>query len=290
MEPTDAAATATATADGGGISSTVESVLAQLPEWGIKIVGVIALFIIGRWLASKLGRGVQRALDKRDFDKTLARFFGTLVRVLVLIVVILACLSIFGIETTSVAAVLGAAALAVGLALQGSLANFAAGVMLIVFRPFKVGDFIRAGGENGTVDTLGLFTTTMDTPDKRRIIVPNSAVFGNNIENFSHHETRRVEVAVGCDYSADLKATRAALEKAITLVPTRLEGGAHAVFLAGLGDSAVDWKVRVWTASADYWTCHEQTVEAVKNALDEVGIGIPFPQMDLHVDGGLAKT
>ncbi len=144
----------------GGASTTVNSLLEQLPEWGIKIVGVIALFIIGKWVAGKIGRGITKSLEKRDFDETLARFFGTMARIFIVIVVVLACLSIFGIETTSFAAVLAAAGFAVGMAMQGSLGNFAAGVMLIVFRPFKVGDVIKAAGEVGKVDNIGLFVTT----------------------------------------------------------------------------------------------------------------------------------
>lgn len=270
-----------------GISSAAESILVQLPSWGMKILGVLALFIVGRWVASRLGSALERSLERRELDMTLSRFFATLVRTLILVVVVLGCLSIFGIETTSVAAVLGAAALAVGLALQGSLANFAAGIMLIVFRPIRVGDLVRAGGELGKVDRLGLFTTTLDTPDNRRITVPNSAVFGNNIVNLSHHGTRRVDVAVGCAYGADLDATRRVLEGAIAEVALKVDGAAHQVFLKGLGASSVDWEVRVWCQVPDYWACHEQVVRAVKRALDAARIGIPFPQLDVHLDGAL---
>ncbi|PKN55084.1 MAG: mechanosensitive ion channel protein [Deltaproteobacteria bacterium HGW-Deltaproteobacteria-14] len=277
-------AAATPAPDSGGLGSTVESLLQQLPEWGMKIIGILALFIVGRWLAGKLGRAVQRTLEKRDFDATLSRFFGTMVRTLVLVVVVLACLSIFGIETTSVAAVIGAAAFAVGLALQGSLANFAAGVMLVVFRPYKVGDFVQVSGQLGTVETLGLFTTTLDTPDNRRIIIPNAQIFSGTIENLTHNDRRRADVPVGVDYTADLDVTRKVLEGAIPNVASRIVDAPHQVFLANLGGSSVDWQVRVWCKSADFGTCRQQTVAATKKALDAAGISIPFPQLDVHLD------
>lgn len=270
-----------------GISNAMESVLVQLPGWGMKLLGVLALFVVGRWLASRIGNALERNLERRELDKTLTRFFATILRSLMMVIVVLGCLSIFGVETTSVAAVLGAAALAVGLALQGSLANFAAGVMLVIFRPFRVGDVIRAAGETGKVDRLGLFTTTLDTPDNRRLTIPNSAIFGGNIENLSHHSTRRVAVPVGCSYAADLDLTRQVLEAAIREVPTRLPDAEHQVFLSGLGASSVDWEVRIWCKAPDFWTCRQETIVAVKTALDRAQIAIPFPQMDVHVDGGL---
>jgi len=286
----EAAASAADAGSGGGIEATLQSLLAQLPDWGMKILGVLAVFIIGKWIAGRLAKTLQKQLDKRKFDKTLSRFFATLVRTLVLVIVVLACLSIFGIETTSVAAVIGAAAFAVGLALQGSLSNFSAGVMLIIFRPFKVGDLVEVAGELGVVDVLGMFTTTLDTPDNRRIIVPNSAIFSGNIENLTHNPRRRVDVPVGVDYAADLDVTRKVLEGAIPNVACRLPDAPHAPFLAGLGGSSVDWQLRVWCDPKDYWTCWEQTTAAAKKALDAAGISIPFPQMDVHLDGGLDKS
>lgn len=284
----DSAAQA-APAASDGIGSTLESLLQQLPEWGMKILGVIAVFIIGRWIASRIGKALQRTLERRKFDLTLARFFGVLVRTLILVIVILACLSIFGIETTSVAAVIGAAAFAVGLALQGSLGNFAAGVMLVIFRPFKVGDYVQISSQEGTVDTVGLFTTTLDTLDNRRIIVPNSQIYTASIENLTHHERRRADVPVGVDYGADIDATRKILEGVIPNVAARIVDAPHQVYLCDLGGSSVDWQVRVWCKPSDYFACREQTVAATKKALDAAGISIPFPQLDVHLDGGLEK-
>lgn len=272
------------------MDSTLEAILTQLPDYAIKVVGVIVLFIVGRWLAGFLATRLRRRLEKREFDTTLSRFFATMVRMLVLVVVVLACLSIFGIETTSVAAVLGAAAFAVGMAMQGSLGNFAAGVMLVVFRPYKVGDLIKVSGELGTVFEIGLFTTILDTFDNRRLVIPNGTIFSGTIENMTAHDLRRVDVDVGCEYSADLDATRKVLEGCIANVPGRTEGQAHHVYLVGLGASSVDWQVRVWTKAHDYLAVREQVVRAAKQALDAAKIGIPFPQMDVHLDGGLDKA
>jgi small conductance mechanosensitive channel len=169
--------------------------------------------------------------------------------------------------------------------LQGTLSNFAAGIMLLVFRPFKVGQYISVSGTAGTVEEIDLFTTSLNTLDNVRLVVPNGQVFGQTIHNFGHQASRRVVVPVGVAYSADIDATRAALEKAVAAVPGALRDPAPQVFLAGLGASAVDWQVRVWCGNDDYWATWEATVRAVKMALDEAGISIPFPQLDVHVSG-----
>ncbi|PIE20316.1 MAG: mechanosensitive ion channel protein [Proteobacteria bacterium] len=282
-------AAAAAAEEAAAASTTIDSLLQQLPEWGMKIVGVLAVFIIGKWIAGKLGRWVTATLAKRDFDATLGKFFGDLTRIFLLIVVVMAALSIFGIETTSITAVLAAAGFAVGMALQGSLGNFASGVMLIIFRPFKIGDVIKAAGEVGKVDNIGMFVTSLDTPDNRRIFVGNSAIWSGNIENLTHHDLRRADVPVGCDYSATIPETRKVLESAIALVDSRVKDAPHQVYLVDLGGSSVDWQVRVWCKAEDWFTCREQTVMATKKVLDAAGIGIPFPQMDVHVDGKLGE-
>ncbi len=256
----------------------------KLIDLGLKLIGVVVLFIVGRWVARKVGRVVEKSLKKKDFDKTLTKFFATVASTLVLIMVVLACLSIFGIATTSVAAILGAAGLAIGLAFQGSLSNFAAGIMLIVFRPYNVGDVVKIAGEVGKVDELGLFVTVLDTPDNRRIMIPNGKAFDGVIENITHHELRRVDVPVGTDYSKTVDETRAILQACIADVPGRVEGQPHAAYLAELGASSVDWEVRVWCNAADWFDVREQTIRAIKNHLDAADIGIPFPQMDVHLD------
>jgi small conductance mechanosensitive channel len=193
----------------------------------------------------------------------------------------------FGIQTTSFAAVIGAAAFAIGLAFQGTLSNIASGVMLLIFRPFKVSDVINAAGVTGRVIEIGLFTTCFDTLDNRRIFVPNALIFGGTIENVTYHEKRRVDVSVGTDYGADLDEVRAVLERSIASVEGAVDDPEPQIYLLELGGSSIDWSVRVWCMTDDYWPVREATTRAVKIGLDAAGIGIPFPQMDVHVDGSL---
>jgi len=253
-------------------------------DYGTRIIGVLVLLFVAWIIAGWLSRMVNRAMSKAQVDETLTRFVGHLVRWLVILLAVLACLGVFGVQTTSFAAVIGAAGLAVGLAFQGTLSNFAAGVMLLVFRPFSVGDVINAAGVLGKVQAIELFTVAIDTFDNRRIIIPNSAVFGSTIENISHHPTRRADVDVGTDYTADIDQTREVLMAAAKSVEGGLEDPAPDVFLAGLGASSVDWSVRVWCNSGDFGAVKQATTRAVKKALDDAGIGIPFPQMDVHLD------
>jgi len=259
-------------------------------QYATKLAGAV-VFLLLAWIAAGWSRRiVRRALERASFDSTLTLFFANVARWLVLLLALLACLGIFGIQTTSFAAVIGAAGLAIGLAFQGALSNVAAGVMLLIFRPFSVGDVVNAGGVIGKVTEIQLFTTTFDTPDNRRIIVPNALIFGQTIENVTHHDQRRVNVDVGTDYSADLDHVRQVLEAAIPGIPGVLEEPAPQVFLSALGGSSIDWQVRVWCNTGDYWDVHQATVRGVKRALDEAAIGIPFPQMDVHLDGPLGSS
>ncbi|MEM9366916.1 MAG: mechanosensitive ion channel domain-containing protein [Planctomycetota bacterium] len=247
-------------------------------------VGLGVIFL-GYLLARYLMRLISRPICRR-VDETLGKFIGKAIFYLVMFGVTGAVLSKLGAPLGGLAAMLAATGFAVGLAFQGTLSNFAAGVLMLVFRPFKVGDFISAGGVSGTVDEIDLFTTTLDTPDNRRIIVPNGSIASGTIENISHHAHRRVEVEVGVDYAADLQTTREALQAAVnnligSIIPGEDRGSA--VVLAGLGDSAVMWKVRIWVAKSDYWPMTEALTAQVKTELDAASIGIPFPQMDLHV-------
>jgi small conductance mechanosensitive channel len=255
--------------------------------YGTRLAGAVLLLFIAWIIAAWAKRIVSRRFEAAKLDVMLGGFFASMARWLVLLVAVLACLGIFGVQTTSVAALVGAAGLAVGLAFQGSLSNFAAGMMLLVFRPFGIGDYVSVAGTSGTVVALELFTTSFDTPDNRRIIVPNSLIFGETIENFTYHSVRRVDVGVGVDYAADIDRTREILERAVASVEGRLDTPASQVFLKELGASSVDWIVRVWCETADFWSVHEATVRAVKRHLDDAAIGIPFPQMDVHLDGRL---
>lgn len=249
--------------------------------YGTRLLGVLVfLFVASR--AAKLVRNLMaRQGDKGRMDPTIARFAGNSVYWLILIMSGIACLGIFGIETTSFAAVIGAAGLAIGLAFQGSLSNLASGVMLVIFRPFSVGEVVRIAGEVGKVHEVELFTTTLDTPDNRRIIVPNAAVFGGTIENISHHATRRVDVNVGADYGASIDVTREALLKAAARVPDQTDEAA--AVLTGLGASSVDWQVRVWIRSAEYFAAMDALTQYVKEELDDAGIGIPYQTIDINL-------
>lgn len=259
-------------------------------EYGPKVIGVLVALVLALMIAGWTERVVRVALERRSFDATLTRFFAKLARYFILIAAVLGCLGVFGIQTASFAAVLAAAGFAIALAFQGTLGNFAAGVMLLVFRPFKVGDYVEVNGETGTCEHIDLFTCEFRTLDNRRLIVPNGSVFGNTITNYTGYEVRRVDIDVGAEYSADVDATRAALEKAAAKVEGKLTDPPPQVFLKGLGDSSIDWQVRVWCKTADYWDVWQATVRATKLALDEAGIGIPFPQRDVHFDEAVVKA
>ncbi len=248
------------------------------------LVGFLAFVIVGWFVAGIVRRTIRSNLERTEFDVTLTRFVSNLTYYVILIVALIAGLQKFGVSTASFAAVLGAAGLAVGLAFQGALSNFAAGVMLVVFRPFTVGDVIEAAGARGKVYAVQLFTTEIDTPDNRRITLPNSDVFSSKIENVTYHDTRRVDVAVGTDYPADLGATRQVLVDAAESIDDRLPDEDVVVYLDSLGDSAIHWAVRVWATTDDYWAVREQLTREIKTRLDAADIGIPYPQMDVHVD------
>ena len=261
----------------------------DMAAWGIRIGGVLALFLVALMISRWVRNAVEAGLTRSKFDPTLTKFFANMSRYMVLLLAVLACLGVFGIETTSFAAVIGAAGLAVGLAFQGTLSNFSAGVMLLVFRPFKVGDFVGIGGEMGTVREIDLFNTAIDTTDNRRLVIPNGNIFGNTIVNVTFNSTRRVDIDVGADYGADIDATRKALEGVAANVEGALTEPAPQIFLKSLGGSSVDWQVRIWCKTQDYWDVYQRTTRATKMALDAAGIGIPFPQMDVHLDGKLDK-
>lgn len=253
-----------------------------------KVVGVLVLLVVAWTVSRWAGKRVTKSTEGR-LDLTIARFLGSLTRYLILIMALLGCLNIFGFETTSFAAVIGAAGLAIGLAMQGTLSNFSAGLMLLIFRPFKIDDVVSTAGITGKVVNLSLFTTEFDTPDNRRIIVPNGSIFGSTIENITFHDTRRVDVAVGTDYPADISQTRDVLINAVKNLEGVHAEPAPVAYLTELGGSSIDWSVRVWANTADYWAVREEATQSIKNALDQAGIGIPYPQMDVHLDGKLSS-
>ncbi len=261
-----------------------------LMEHGPKVLGVLLALFFAFVLASWAERGVRAGLEKRSFDATLTRFFAKFARYLILVGAVLGCLGVFGIQTASFAAVLAAAGFAVGLAFQGTLGNFAAGIMLLVFRPFKVGDFVEVNDDTGVCEHIDLFTCEFRTLDNRKLIIPNGAVFGSTITNYTGYDVRRVDVDVGAEYSASIDATRKALEASAAHVPGMVKDPAPQVFLKGLGGSSVDWQVRVWCKTEDYWDVWQATVRTAKLSLDEAGIGIPFPQQDVHLDEAVIKA
>ncbi|MDX1733047.1 MAG: mechanosensitive ion channel [Halioglobus sp.] len=252
--------------------------------WGTRIALALVIFIVGRIVVGIVVKGVKRVLNKRGFDEILVGFLTSILRWVLLLFVIVAALSQLGIDTTSMVALLGAAGLAIGLSLQDSLSNFASGVMLIVFRPFTKGNFVEAGGATGVVDKISIFTTTMTTPDNKEIIIPNGAIISNNITNFSARATRRVDMVFGISYDDDLLAAKRLLSEIIGADERILAEPAPVIALGELADSSVNFLVRPWVKSEDYWAVFWDTTETVKLRFDEAGITIPYPQMDLHVD------
>ncbi len=251
-------------------------------SYATRIIGAVLLLLAGIWVAKLAERLTRSALSRAKVDVTLCGFIARAARTAILALAVIACLGAFGIETTSFAALIGAAGLAIGLAFQGTLSSIAAGVMLLSLRPFKVGDLITVAGFHGTVQAIGLFTVELDTFDLRRVVLPNNAVFGESIENHSHSPKRRVEVDVGCAYGADLKKSREIILAACRTIEDTLD--APEAYLMGLGGSSVDWQARVWVSPARYLAVRDQLTEAVKQHLDDAGISIPFPQMDVHLD------
>ncbi|OAB60540.1 hypothetical protein AY599_23375 [Leptolyngbya valderiana BDU 20041] len=265
---------------------TMAEVWTVLQPIVVAIVLIIIVLLVAKWAKSL----TVKAITKARVEITLAKFFGNLVKWAIMVMGAVTILQTFGVEATSFAAVLAALGFAIGLAMSGTLGNVAAGVMLLVFRPYRVGDVINVNGVTAKVDEIELFTTTFDTPDKRRIIMPNSSIFGSTIENISHHATRRVDVAVGTAYDADIDQARATLMEAARNVEGRLPDEEPVVYLGGLGDSSIDWSVRVWVNAADFWAVKERLTRDVKYALDKANIGIPFPQRDIHVPGAIKVT
>lgn len=258
-------------------------------SYGTSVVGVLVFITVVWILAGWIGRLVRQSLESSPLDDTLTRFFPRLARWLVLIIGIVMALGIFGIQTASFAAIIGASALAIGLAFQGTLAHFAAGVMMLIFRPINVGDIVNLEGEMGKIQEIDLVLTKMDTFDNRRITIPNGRVFSSTVVTLNTHPMRRVDVPVGADYGADIDATRAALQNALPNIEGALDEPAPQIVLDGLGDSSVDWVVRAWASTPDWLAVKQSTIRAIKMALDEAEIGIPFPQMDVHLDGELDR-
>lgn len=253
-------------------------------NYGLDFIFAILILIIGMMVAGWTKNLIIKLCKKSSrIDDTLAAFFSSLARYVVIIFTILAVLDRFGVETASLIAIVGAASLAIGLALQGTLSNVAAGVMLLIFRPFKVGDFIEASGHAGSVKHLGLFVTEMATGDNVQIIIPNSQVWGSSIKNYSAHSTRRVDLVIGIGYDDDIDQAITEIGNVINADERSNPSPEPAIFVSELGDSAVNIVVRVWTMSSNYWPLKAALTKNIKHKFDEKNISFPYPQQDIHI-------
>lgn len=266
------------------ISNYIDMAINYISEYSFKVVVAILIFIAGKWIAHKLTALSKRLMQKAKIDPTLVEFSESIVYFVLLLMVILTALNALGVNTTSFLAVFGAASLAVGLALKDSLSNIGAAVIIILFRPFKVGDVIEAAGAMGEVQDINLFSTIIVPVDKSKIIVPNSAIIGGNITNFSEREIRRVDHILGIGYGDDLKKAKEVLLEIIANEPRALQEPAPLVAVAELGESSVNLTFRVWVKADEYWDVYFDTLERAKLAFDANGISIPFPQMDVHLN------
>jgi small conductance mechanosensitive channel len=261
----------------------VEIGMGVLTTWGLKVVGALAVLIIGSIVARVIRRGVRKGLQKRSVDPTLVPFVAGLIYYLIMAFVVISVLGLFGVQTGSIIAVLGAAAFAIGLALQGTLSNFSAGVMLLLFRPFKVGDYVDVGGTAGSVQAVGIFTTTMNTPDNVRIIVPNGAVFGSTIKNYAANDTRRNDMVVGISYSDDIGKAIEVINRVIAADERALKDPEPTVAVSEMADSSINLVVRPWCKKEDYWGLRFDLTRKMKEELEAAGCSIPFPQRDVHL-------
>jgi len=258
-------------------------IITLITDWGLKVLGAVVVLIVGRMVAKATRKAVRRALERGKMDPTLVPFVSSLVYYLVMAFVLIAVLGMVGIETASMIAVLGAAGLAVGLALQGTMSNFASGVMLLIFRPFYKGDFIEAAGVAGSVDTVGIFTTTLNTPDNVRIVLPNGTVWGQTIKNYATNPTRRVDLVMGISYDDDIGAAMETINRVLDSEPRVLKDPAPTVAVSELADSSVNFVVRPWCAKEDYWGVYFDLTRALKEELEKSGCSIPYPQTDVHL-------
>lgn len=265
----------------------MENILLKVKElisiFGLKIVAAIVIFVFGKWIAGFLKKLAVKLMTKSNVEATLVSFLGHVIYVALLTFVILAALGQLGIQTTSFIAVIGAAGLAVGLALQGSLSNFAAGVLMIIFRPFKVGDVIEGAGVLGTVEEIQIFTTMLRTPDNRAIIIPNSKLTSDNIINYTAKASRRIDFVFGVSYSDDIDKVKAVISDVLSQDNRILSDPSPTIGLLAMADSSINFAVRPWVKPSDYWDVYFNINEKMKKRFDAEGITIPFPQRDVHI-------
>lgn len=267
----------------------LDKIYEYIATYGLSVLAAVVIFIVGRWIAKLISKLVGKGMTKAKVEKTLVNFVQNLCYIALLVFVIIAALSKLGIQTASFIAIVGAAGLAVGLALQGSLANFASGVLMLIFKPFKVGDFIEVAGAKGTVKQIQIFNTILASPDNVRVIIPNAQVTGGNIMNYTVNGTRRVDLVVGVSYEDDLKKAQKVIERVLAEDDRILKDPPATVAVSELGDSSVNFVVRPWIKAADYWNVYFDVTAQVKLSLDKNGISIPYPQHDIHMKSEMGK-
>jgi len=264
-------------------AALLETAQATGVAFGLKLLAALVIFYVGRMVARMLQKGLRKMLQTQAVDKILETFVCNLAYWAIMIFVIIAAINQVGVQTTSLIAVMGAAGLAVGLALQGSLSNFAAGVLIVIFRPYRVGDWVEAAGISGSVEQVQILTTMLKTGDNKQIIVPNSQIMNSIITNYSANDTRRIDMIVGVSYSDDLDKVRKTLEELVASDERILKDPACTIAVSELADSSVNFVVRPWASTADYWSVKFDLTEAVKKRFDKEGISFPFPQQDVHL-------
>jgi small conductance mechanosensitive channel len=265
------------------LSSLLDQGLMWLSTYGLRLVVALLILFIGNKLAKKLGDLLGRIMEKKNIDPILIPFTKGIVHYLLLAVVVIAALGQLGINITSFLAILGAAGLAIGLALKDSLSNFASGVMLIIYRFFRVGDYVTAGGTSGTVETINIFNTELVTPDNQKIFVPNSSIINNEIINVTANDTRRLDLVVGISYQDDIDRAKSVIKGVLDAESRLLDDPEPVIAVSELGDSSVNLVVRPWVKTSEYWPVKFDLLEKIKTTLDQEGITIPFPQMDVHM-------
>ncbi|MEM1081497.1 MAG: mechanosensitive ion channel domain-containing protein [Pseudomonadota bacterium] len=252
-------------------------------SWGWKVLAAILIFIIGRMVARLIIKGIVKVMDAKEIPPIVSEFIETILKAVFLVIIIVATLGFVGVPISPFVAILGAAGLAVGLALQGSLSNFASGVMLVVFRPFKQGDFVEVAGVSGVVDEVTIFNTELNTVDNRKVIIPNSLITAQPMTNYTTFDQRRIDLTVGVSYDDDLKVARDVMTRVVNEHPKVLKDPAPVVMLMELGESSVDFVVRPWSATDDYWVVRSEVLTQLKQQLEAAGCSIPYPQRDTHV-------
>jgi small conductance mechanosensitive channel len=265
----------------------MEGVFVKVKElvalYGLKVIAALVILVLGRWAAKGVQKLTARILRRHSVDPAIVSFTESLVYVAMMTFIVLAALAQLGIQTTSFIAVIGAAGLAIGLALQGSLANFAAGFLMLIFKPFRVGDYIEGGGAAGSVEKIQIFTTQLATVDNKVIIIPNAKMIGDNIVNYSSKPTRRVDLDFGASYGDDIDKVRQAIQTVVARESRILKDPAAAILVKKLAESSVDFQLRAWVKTGDYWGVYFDVIEAVKKEFDAQGLTMPFPQRDVHV-------